>query len=356
MILKKIKLNKNTKIIFVSVICVISAFFLLKYPLLSAEGIRKGLELSAQTMIPSLFPFLVVSCFANLSGVIDFLGEKTDKFFRKTFALSGRAGSIIFFGLFSGFPVGCSMAATLFEQNKITQNEAKRIVLGSVNAGPAFVIGAVGTMMLSSYKAGIIIFVSLTASSLIISFLTRFILAEGSEKIETDAQVPPLSEAFVSSVYSASKSMFSICGWIIVFSCILNILSAKATNENLFSFLKSVFEVSMGCTEFSATKNPAVMSAVIGWSGLCVHCQVLPYIIKTGLKIKYFFCARLLQSMLAALLCSGLLQIFPCEISTFSSGTSPMVQTFAVSAPAAAGLLLMSAIFILDLDTHKKMC
>lgn len=355
-ILKKLSFNKNLKIIFASVFCVLCAFLLLKFPSLSSEGIRIGLEICAQTMIPSLFPFLVVSSFAVSGGVLDFLGEKTDRFFKKILKLSGRAGSVVFFGLWGGFPVGCSMASALLGQNKITENEAKRIVISSVNAGPAFVIGAVGTMMLSSFKAGLIIYTSLSVSSLLISYFSKFILSDNFKETKTDLQTASLSEAFVTSVYSASKSMFSICAYLVIFSCFLNILSAKIANESMSSFLKALCEVSLGCSEMSALKNPAVLSAVIGWSGLCVHCQVLPYVIKIGLKLKYFFCARLLHSMLSAFLCSGLLKLFPCEISVFSTGTPQMAQTFAVSAPAAAGLLLMCAIFILDLDTHRKMC
>lgn len=199
-------------------------------------------------------------------------------------------------------------------------------------------------------------YASLSLASLIISFLSRFILEDDTEKQKNGSPPPPISEAFVISVYSASQSMFSICAWLVVFSCFLTIATGNISNENTSSFLKAVCEVSLGCSEISKFRNPVILSAIIGWGGLCVHCQVLPNVIKTGLKLKYFFCSRLLHSMLAALICSVLIKIFPCELSVFSSGTDAIAQTFAVSAPAAAGLLIMCAIFILDLDTHKKMC
>lgn len=354
--LKKLKLNKNHKIFFALILSLLFACVLIKYPTLSSEGILKGLELSASTMVPSLFPFIVVSTFAANSGAVDFLGKKTDKFFRKIWGLSGTAGSIILFGLFGGFPVGCSMAGNLYSQNKITSSEAKRIALSSVNAGPAFVIGAVGTMMLSSFKAGVIIFVSLSLSSLTIAFLTKWILPSDTETKKTSSAEVSLSDALVTSVYSSSKTMFLICAWILVFSCFINIMTGNLENEKISGLIKIFSEVSLGCERISETKNPAHLAFVIGWSGLCVHCQTLPHVIKTGLKIKYFLCSRLFHACLSSLICAGILKLFPCDISVFSSGTSLVVRTFAVSAPAAAGLLLMCAIFILDLDTHKKMC
>lgn len=356
MIVKKIKLKRKMRVILSCILCIIPAVFILKHPVFSAEGIRKGLEMCAKTMIPSLFPFLIISAFAVSGGALEVMGRKTDKICRKILKLSGTAGSVLFFGLWGGFPVGCSMAHTLLSQNKITQNEAKRIVLSSVNAGPAFVIGAVGTMFLSSFKAGVIIYVSLSLASLIISFLSRFILEDTTEKEINRSDPPPLSEAFVSSVYSASQSMLSICAWLVAFSCFLTIASGNIANEHTSDFLKALCEVSLGCSKMSETGNPVILSAVIGWGGLCVHCQVLPYVIKTGLRLKYFFCSRLLHSMLASLICSFLMKIFPCDISVFSSGTNAVSQTFAVSAPATVGLLIMCAIFILDLDSQKKMC
>ncbi len=356
MTLKKFLADKKIKIFIYILLCTFSVFLLLKFPLFSAEGIRKGLELCAGTMIPSLFPFLVISSFAVSSGILDLTGKKSEKFFKKLLGLSPAAGMVVFFSLWSGFPTGCSMASKLLSQNKIHPDEAKRIMLSSVNAGPAFVICAVGTMMLSSLKAGVIIYASLTFASLIITILSRFILPDCREKNKTVSKTPDFSEALVTSVYGASKSMFSICGWILIFSCFLNIASTKFESENMSTIFNAISEVSLGCKSFAKSANPVILSAVIGWGGLCVHCQVLPYVRKAELKLRYFFCGRLLHSMLSSLMCAGLVKIFPCEISVFSSGTSVISQTFAVSAPAAAGLLIMCAIFVLDLDTHKKMC
>ena len=352
--MKKLKINENVRTILCIIFCVLFAFILIRFPKNCADGVRHGLELCAQTMVPSLFPFLVLSSFVLSSGVIDFLGEKTDKFFRKIFNFSGICGCTVFFSLFGGFPVGCSMASELLSKNKITQSEAKRIALSSVNAGPAFVIGAVGTIMLSSFKAGVILFVSLSLSSLIISFLSRFILSENPSSFRKDSAQLPLSQSLVSSVYNASKSMFIISAWILLFSCFTNIISANNNNDTFSLAAKAFLEVSTGCAEIAGKESPVILCAVLGWSGLCVHCQVLPYVLKTGLKAKYYFCARALHSMLSSVICYLLFELFPCNISVFSSNTETLTKAFAVSAPAAAGLMLMCAIFILDLDTGKK--
>lgn len=353
--MKKISINKNAKTIFAIIVSIFSALILLRFPAICAEGVVRGIEISSQTVVPSLFPFLVLSSFVQSSGVLDFAGEKTNRFFGKVFNFSGKAGCTVFFSLFAGFPVGCSLASSLLSQNKICRNEAKRIALSSVNAGPAFVIGAVGTALLSSVRAGVIIFVSLSLSSLMIAFLSRFILP--SEKITQSSEKSSLSlsESLVSSVYNASKSMFIICAWIILFSCFLNIVSSRTQSDTFSVASKAFLEVTSGCCALAGKESPVVICAVLGWCGLCVHCQVFPYILKIGLNAKYYFCSRILHSMLSSVICYGLFKIFPYQVSVFSTGTEAMVKTFAVSAPATAGLLLMCVIFILDLDTAKEM-
>ncbi len=351
---KLTRFNSEIKKVILISVCVYFAFLLIKYPSLSADGVRKGLHLSAGTMVPSLFPFLVLSGFLTESGVIDLLGRKSDKLFRKIFNSSGTAGSAVFISLFSGFPVGAKTACSLYEKNKITKTEAHRIALSSVNAGPAFVIGAVGSMMLSSVQAGVIIFVSLSVSSILIFFLTRFIFEENDVLPSIKNSTPSVSEALVNAVYSSSKAIILICAWVLVFSCIANILSAKITNENYLSYIKAILEVSIGCEEMAEKKSPVILSAVLAWSGLSVHCQIFPYIQKIGLKAKHLFCSRLTHAMLASLICTFLLKIFPCEISVFSNMSQISLKVFSVSAPAAAGLILMCAIFVLDLDRLKK--
>lgn len=353
--LKKINIKQNIKTVFAIIISAFLALILLRFPKICAEGVIRGIELSMQTAVPSLFPFLVLSSFVQSSGVLDFAGEKTNRFFRKIFNLSGTAGCTVFFSLFAGFPVGCSMAAELYAKNKICRDEAKRIALSSVNAGPAFVIGAVGTSLLSSVRAGVIIFVSLSLSSLIIAFLSRFILSSESLSQHSESQSSPLSKALVSSVYNASKSMFIICAWIILFSCFLNIVSSYSQNETFSLFSKSFLEVTSGCCALAGKESPVVICAVLGWCGMCVHCQVFPYIIKIGIKAKYYFCSRILHSMLSSVICFALFKFFPCEVSVFSTRTEAIVKTFAISAPATIGLALMCIIFILDLDTGKEM-
>ena len=341
----------------VMIFCVSFLLMLMIFPSLFSAGVRKGLTLCAETMIPSMFPFFVLSSFMTRSGMIDLIGRKTDGIFKKIFALSGKSGSVFLLSLFSGFPVGAKTVSSLLDRKEISENEAQRLMLCSVNAGPAFTVSAVGAAMMSSKKAGIIIFFSLSVSSVIICFLSRFI-------IEKDLTFLPVcnknsyenfSSSLINSVSDSTVSMLSVSGWIVLFSCICSVAESIEFFEKNSLLFRSVFEVSIGCEEAGGQGNIPLVTAVIGWSGLCVHCQVFSAVIKSKMKKRLFFISKILHSALSMVVCDLLLKVFPCSVSVFANSASA-VESFYSSAPAAAGLLLMGAILISDLETSRKVC
>ena len=108
------------------------------------QGAYEGLLFCAQILIPSLFPFMVLSSFVvncGISGILSrFLAPVTKSFFR----LPGSAGVTILLSMFGGYPVGARGIRTLLDRGLITREEGARMLCFAVGAGPAFVIFAVG--------------------------------------------------------------------------------------------------------------------------------------------------------------------------------------------------------------------
>ena len=64
--------------------------FLFTRPEICSEGVRSGILLAAETVVPSLFPFMTVASFLLRSGLGEAAGKPFDKVCEK---LSGRIGS-----------------------------------------------------------------------------------------------------------------------------------------------------------------------------------------------------------------------------------------------------------------------
>ena len=96
-----------------AVLCCFSALLLL--PEVSAQAAQDAMLLCAQTLIPSLFPFFVLSSLLIACGASELLSALLSLLMRPLFGLSGAGAAALALGLCGGYPVGARTAAELVE-------------------------------------------------------------------------------------------------------------------------------------------------------------------------------------------------------------------------------------------------
>lgn len=298
-------------IIFVFVIF-ISAFSALRFPKEASKGVYDGLMLCFKNVVPSLFPFMIVSSLIAQSDVTSKLSKVFSPVMRVLFRQPAQAFSVVILSQIGGFPVGASLVNQLYDKGALSSNEAKRLMIFCINPGPAFVISYIGSALLNSAKAGTVIYFSVVLSSLIIGFCTRF-FSDGfiSGETKKDADFISPSETLVKSVKKSSISMFGICSWVVVFSCAGQLLSLLPLSESEQIFLSIVLEVTNGCKNAAQALPIYAIAGAVGWCGVCVHFQVMDTIIKIKLKLKYFLAARIINASVAIIISYLLFQLFP---------------------------------------------
>jgi len=327
------------------------------FPQPALDGVRSGIEMSLNVAVPSLFPFLAVSVFISGFAVPYKLQRVMSAVMRFLFRLPGEAAYAVLFGLAGGYPVGCAVTSRLYEQGKVTREQAQRMTLFCVNSGPAFAVTAVGAVMLGDSRAGVLIFASLCISSVLIGIALRFMSPVPHTNIIRDNPLDSLSYRFVESVEKASVSVMKICAWITLFSCLFSLLKELGLSDNTMSMIRCVLEVTGGCRSAAEYGNIYTVTATLGWSGLCVVCQVLGDVRKVGTPLPLFLAFRAVHAALAAVVCYALLTLFPVSVSTFVPlAPDTAVEVFSASAPAAVALLGLCTVFVVDLDRNKKMC
>jgi hypothetical protein len=274
----------------------------------------------------------------------------------------------VLLGFLGGYPLGAKTAAQLLEQGAVTRVQAQKLQLFCVNAGPAYLIGAVGAGLLGSRRAGMILFASMLVSGLAMGVLTRFLpLQEERTESVRAAGTPPLREGgrrpfdhvLLGAVTQATGVILGVCAWIVLFSCACALLQLLPhALWRAIPALNVLLEVSSGSVAVVRAGMPLpVLCAALGWGGLGVHCQMLGDLRKTGLPLRLFWVSRLLHGALAAAICAGLARLFPVELAAFAPwGFGRGVRLWAVSAPAAAAILFFCAFLILDLDLNRKVC
>ena len=302
-----------------------------------AEGIRDGLMLCAQVVIPSLFPFMVMSEFASRTGSLSFLLRPLTKLASPLFRLPRQACESVLLSFFSGYPTGAALVSRLLKNGVIDPSTAARMMTYCVNAGPAMIVFAVGGCLLGSVKIGWILLACHLAASVIIGAVgARF-----SPAIKSTAHKPTqtegLADAFVNSTASSCQQMLTICGFVTLFSAVLSALPKEA------GFLFPLIEVTKGCEWLASNGFGApVIAAALGFGGLSVIFQVMR-ISQGCVSFVRLIISRLCHAALSAVLCALLIHLCPSVIETASNGVAVLAGYRTTMIPCTLAMLLTAS-------------
>ncbi len=333
-----------------------TAALVLKFPSEAGEGIVSGINLCLYTLIPSLYPFMLISNFCAEAGILPGDNKVVDFIMKKLFALPGKCAAVILFSLVGGLPVGVKMAQTLFQKGMITEKQGKRLMLFCVNPGPAFVISYVGNSLYKSEKTGLILYVSIIISSLILGVLSRFIFPnEAVSKISESVHYESCGTALKNSVTKSSRNLFEISSWVIAFCCVLVLVEKIISNQGMLFISRCLLEITTGCKNAASALSVPAVAGVIGFSGVCAHFQLWTSFTSVNLSYKYFLVTRIVNGALSILICKVLTTLFIVEVETIAIGVRPSSADNSASAIVSVMTVLMSALFLIgDNYTVRK--
>ncbi len=323
-----------------------------------AGGVSRGLAVCGGTLVPSLFPFLVLCGFAARSGLAAAVGRRLERLTRRLFGLPGVCATGILLSITGGYPTGGNMVGELVRSGQITREEGRRMLRFCVNGGPGFIIGVVGAGLMGSVRLGVLIFACNMLASLLIGAVNVPPLARKPRIVpRKTAKVLSPAAALVSSVSGAMESLFSMCGFVLLFSAVLSFFDSVGTGK-LFSLLLScLLEVSCGCTAAAALRENAVffLGFAVGFGGVSVHCQLAGALRGLGLLDRRFFAARLLQGTVTAVCSAALFRYIPVSLPAGSTFGEPVVQASYGSVAISVMLLVLGGIWMLTAEDARRL-
>ena len=94
----------------------------------TAEAVRTALSLCAKTVIPSLFPFMVISELIASLGIARWAGKIFSKPFHALFGINGSGASALILGILCGFPIGAKCAVSLYGSGQLSKEQTERLL------------------------------------------------------------------------------------------------------------------------------------------------------------------------------------------------------------------------------------
>lgn len=319
---------------------------ILIFPMESTNGALAGLKLCARVIIPSLFPVCALVLFlfsAGLPEIISKLAYKTGSIKLKKLS----DAFIVFIASFiGGYPIGSIMLADSYKQNKISKTEAENLLYSCVNAGPAFIILAVGSGVFGSPKIGRLLFLSSAISSLIIFIFTYS--SKDTENTNNNNFKISIYDAFVNSVYKATLSVLSICGYVVLYSSAAFVLKSIPDKYSIIKTVLPYLEVTNGIVLIN--KNLLKTAFLIGFGGICVHLQVLANSSVFSPSLIKFEVARIVHGALNSIIFYLLLKTFGVTLPTITNGVPFIGKAFYVSLAEGVSLCLLAIALIFSVS------
>lgn len=310
-----------------------------------AMAVSSALSMCGDVLIPSLFPFMMLSSFALRSGFYDVKSRLIDFIMLKVFRLPSCCFPALVFGFTGGYPVGARIICELYEKGEIDAPDARHLMSFCVNAGPAFIVSVAGGMLTGSRSAGVIILLSVCLSAFIVGFVYgRFRKGIPSENHLISVKYDGIATALISAVNSSGQGILSVCGWVIAFSAFSSVFRQLIENEMLRLLYDCLSEVTSGLSAAAKAGGIPMVAACVSFGGLCVLCQNIPQIKKCGMKISQYLLFRIVNSILSFSVCAVIVDFADVSVSVFST-MEPAVHF----APASAALLIMCAVLMGDI-------
>ena len=263
----------------------------------------EALSLCARSVIPALFPFLVVSSLLLSLGLGELLSPMLAGLLEPLFRVDGVGSSALLLGLVGGYPIGAKTAADLYRGGRLSRPEAERLLAFCNNSNPVFLISVLGVGVFGSVRAGVWLWLIHLLSALLTGLLFRNHGGPARRQAGGTAafQAVSLSAAFVAAVRESLSGMLSVCAFVTFFYVLARPLAS------LGGWLGPVL---VGLTElFSLTPllRPdrfgfILASAMAGWGGLSVLCQTAAVLEGSGLRLQSCAAGKAVQGLLAGLL------------------------------------------------------
>lgn len=290
-------------------------FLLIKYSDEASAQVKIALTLCGQMLIPSIFSLTVAGEIATVSGALEALTARLTPYLSKIFGISDSAASPYFLGLVGGYTASCRGAILLLDDGRISRAQCERIIAVSNLPSLAFITGFVGARICGSTTDGWIIWLSSVGASVISGLLCRIMFGSLSERRSTEERVGQaaphsLSKALVSALSHTAQSMLMICACVVFFSVVIEILgkvsAAIGISTEISELLLGFLEITRGvsnCADISSRALRLILcSAYTGWSGVCVHFQVISICEGKGLNFGKYFIVKLMQGAICACL------------------------------------------------------
>ena len=277
------------------------ALMLALYAKETSEAARDAIYLCLDVVIPSLFPFFVLSRLT-----VPFLKSfSCPRHLRRL--IQGLTGlpcyvlPAIVLGYLSGYPTGAKLARDMLDEGFLDSSQASRVIAIANNCSPLFIIGTVGAGLFRSIRIGFILLAVHWVSGLLAALALNLLLKKRRSQANAGTVVfqgsrienknnRGIAALIPGAIEDAAVLSLKVSGYIVLFavlselmhktgffSLVANALSAilpgSLAGNTISALLRGIMEIASGSSAIALTVNSPVIvqlsldSFICGFAG-----------------------------------------------------------------------------------------
>lgn len=309
------------KIVFTCVILFIITYSFF-FPEITVYAARNGIQMWFHQILPALLPFTILSAILIKCNFLK--------------SLKGNANLIACLltmscGFVFGFPVGAKLSGDFYKQKLLTKKQATLLAIGTNNFSPMYVCGFALSLLFSSkeYTTATYVLLYLVPLVLVSIYLIRLDIkhtktsisskqnselnkSESNCNLRTTAQFHLDMHIMDSSIISGFEALIKICGYIVLFSIVTEILTTTITEfitQPPFSLMLILgnLEITNGInllSEFETSNHLKYIASIqlLSFGGLSGIAQTGSILSEAGLSMHKYIIGKAALSLLLTLL------------------------------------------------------
>lgn len=286
------------------------------YPERYVTSCFQGFAMWAECVLPSLFPFMVITLIAVKTG----LAEKASLPLKRVtgiFKFPPAAAACFLMSACSGYPAGSRIVNEFYEGGVISKYDCSKLAYLCSTSGPLFIIGSVGFKMFGDKLAGVKILIAHVFAVMLISVLISVFTKKSPSAPPKKA---PKDGNLLYNVFYGAVVSVCVAGGFIAFFYVLaqffadfSLLYPLEKFLNLFldehtssSVCLGLIEATTGCRSLAQSgagkTEIALAGFMITFGGVSILAQQLCYLAKANVNPLKFIAVKFVQAVVCFLI------------------------------------------------------
>lgn len=289
------------------------------------NAVTMAFDLWKNNLVPSMFPFFLLSEFLIYFGFVEFFSACFGPFLNRIFKISKNCSFIVLMSMVSGFPSNAKYTKECLDKNLIDEKDANKVLLFSHFSNPLFILGTVSLLFLKNKEVGFLILFCHYIGNLFIGLLFRnYLPKECKEKTSFKKALKQMHKKrisqqtnfgifFTQAIVKTIQTLLIILGVVTTFLILTSIFDQHIQlNSYHQSILNGFLEMTQGLKYVSILQIPLRLKCtltvmILSFGGFSVHMQMFSFL---DSKVRYFpfLTARIGHALFSSVL---IYSIFP---------------------------------------------